>query len=115
MSNNEVKNEQVEEVASTTTNEHVVESVKTDNTTQKSVEKNAKKSDNKKNDKKPKKAKDNGPSKISKTMSELKKVTWPTFGSVVKQTSVVLVVTIVFLVVIFGIDRLCSWLMGLIC
>ena len=106
MSNNEVKNEQVEEVK-VSTNEKVVEA----STNQKTVEKNNKnKKDNKKN-----KAKDNGPSKISKTMSELKKVSWPSFGSVVKQTSVVLVVTVVFLVVIFGLDRLCSWLMGLIC
>ena len=68
--------------------------------------------------KKQKKAKDKKPSKIGKrlkeTSSELKKVTWPKFGTVVKQTSVVLLVTALFLLVVFGIDRLCSWLMGFI-
>lgn len=42
--------------------------------------------------------------KIKEVFSELKKVTWPTFKSVVKQTTVVLAVVGVFLVVIFGVD-----------
>ncbi|MBP5373108.1 MAG: preprotein translocase subunit SecE [Clostridia bacterium] len=42
--------------------------------------------------------------KFSAMFSELKKVTWPTFGTVVKQTGVVLVVVLVFLVVVTGID-----------
>ena len=53
-----------------------------------------------------KKSKSGKPSKIKGAFSELKKVTWPTFGRVVKETIVVLSVTAVFLVVIFGIDRL---------
>lgn len=36
--------------------------------------------------------------------SELKKVSWPTFKGVMKQTTVVLVVTLFFLVIIGGID-----------
>lgn len=68
--------------------------------------------------KKQKKSKDKKPSRIAKslkeTSSELKKVTWPKFGTVVKQTGVVLLVALVFLLVVFGIDRLCSWLMGFI-
>ena len=67
---------------------------------------------------KKKKSKDKKPSKIAKrlkeTSSELKKVTWPKFGEVVKKTGVVLAVTAAFLLVVFGIDRLCSWLVGLI-
>lgn len=65
-----------------------------------------------------KKAKVNKPKKvngINKTMSELKKVTWPSFKEVVKQTSIVIVVVLAFLLVIFGLDKLCSWLIGLIC
>ena len=42
--------------------------------------------------------------KIKDVFSELKKVSWPSFGKVVKQTGVVLVVVLVFLVVIFGFD-----------
>lgn len=45
--------------------------------------------------------------KISKeTVSELKKVSWPTFPKVVKQTGVVITVVVVFTLVLFGIDRL---------
>ena len=65
-----------------------------------------------------KKKKEKKPSKIAKsfkeTTSELKKVTWPKFTTVLKQTGVVLLVTAVFLLVVFGIDRLCSWLVGFI-
>ena len=42
--------------------------------------------------------------KIKEVFSELKKVTWPTFGKVVKQTGVVIVVVAIFLVVISLID-----------
>ena len=39
--------------------------------------------------------------KLKEVFSELKKVTWPTFGKVVKATGVVLVVVVIF-PVIFG-------------
>ena len=39
--------------------------------------------------------------KLKEVFSELKKVTWPTFGKVVKATGVVIVVVVIFLV-IFG-------------
>ena len=42
--------------------------------------------------------------KVKDVFSELKKVSWPTFGKVVKQTGVVLVVVLIFLVVIFAFD-----------
>ena len=65
-----------------------------------------------------KKAKAQKPNKIAKSLketgSELKKVTWPKFGTVAKQTGIVLLVTLMFLVVVFGIDRLCSGIMGFI-
>ncbi len=42
--------------------------------------------------------------KIKDVFSELKKVSWPTFGKVVKQTCVVLVVVLIFLIVITAFD-----------
>ncbi len=42
--------------------------------------------------------------RIKETFSELKRVTWPTFGKVVKATGVVLVVVLIFLVVMTGIN-----------
>ena len=62
----------------------------------------SKKKDNKK-DKKPNIFKRIG-MKLKDIFSELKKVSWPKFGKVVKQTGVVLVVVLIFLVVIFGFD-----------
>lgn len=62
--------------------------------------------------------KEKKPSKIAtkskETVSELKKVTWPSFSKVVKQTAVVLGVVIFFTVILFGIDRLLSWLFSLL-
>ena len=42
--------------------------------------------------------------RLKDTFSELKRVTWPTFPKVVKQTCVVLVVVLAFLVVIGAFD-----------
>ena len=42
--------------------------------------------------------------KFSGMASELKKVTWPKIGTVVKQTGVVLVVVLIFLIVVTGFD-----------
>ncbi len=65
-----------------------------------------------------KKSKVKKPSKTAKrikeTTSELKKVTWPSFGTVVKKTGVVLAVVLIFAIVLFGIDRLLSWLFELL-
>lgn len=59
-------------------------------------------------------AKAKKPNKIAKSLkdtgAELKKVTWPKFSEVVKQTGIVLVVVLVFALVLFGLDMLCSWL-----
>ncbi len=43
-------------------------------------------------------------SKVKEIFSELKKVTWPSFGKVVKTTGVVLVVVLAFAVVFTGIN-----------
>lgn len=42
--------------------------------------------------------------KIKEGFSELKRVTWPTFPTVLKTTGVVLVIVFVFLVVVTGVD-----------
>jgi len=52
--------------------------------------------------------------KTKETVSELKKVTWPSFGKVCKQTAIVLGVVLFFTVVLFGMDRLFSWLYSLL-
>ena len=60
-------------------------------------------------DKKEKKEKKPGLfKKLKEAWSELKKVTWPSFATVVKKTGIVLLVTVLFTVVLFGID----WLLG---
>ena len=52
--------------------------------------------------------------KFKEMWSELKKVSWPGFKQVAKQTGIVLAFVLVFAVVIFGFERLCSWLAGLL-
>ena len=65
-----------------------------------------------KKDKKPKEKKFG--KKTREMTSELKKVTWPTFGDVVKKTGVVLAVVLIFAVVVFGIDMLLGLLSDLL-
>lgn len=43
--------------------------------------------------------------------SELKKVTWPTFRTVCKNTLIVLVIVAAFTLVVVGIDQLLLWLL----
>lgn len=60
---------------------------------------------------KPKKEKKPGLfKKLKEAWSELRKVTWPTFASVVKKTGVVILVVLIFTFVLFGID----YVLGLI-
>lgn len=64
-----------------------------------------------------KKEKEKKPSVVVKKTreisSELKKVSWPSFSKVVKQTGVVIAVVFIFAVIVFGIDRLLSLLFDL--
>ncbi len=53
-------------------------------------------------------------SKTKATISELKKVSWPTFGKTMKQTGMVISVVVLFMLVTLGIDSLLSWLLKLI-
>ncbi len=48
------------------------------------------------------------------TISELKKVTWPTFGKVVKTTSIVIGVVVLCTLVLFALDRGLSFLYDLL-
>ena len=52
--------------------------------------------------------------KAKDIFSELKKVNWPTFGKVVKQTGIVLAVVVIFLVFITAFDFGLTKLLGLI-
>ena len=129
VSNEEVKNESNAEIVNKEENviaeenvektqENKVEAtkevkIKSQDKTEKVVEVKAKDVKKKKEKDKPKK-----PNKVAKAMkdtgNELKRVEWPKFKQVVKQTSVVLVFVIVFALVLFGFDRLCSWLTSLL-
>jgi preprotein translocase SecE subunit len=51
---------------------------------------------------------------LREMVSELKKVTWPKFPKVLKQTGIVLLVVLVFLLVLTGIDSLLAWLLSLL-
>ena len=52
--------------------------------------------------------------RTKESMSELKKVTWPTFGKAVAKTGAVIAVVLFFGVVLFGIDMLLSVLYKLL-
>ena len=52
--------------------------------------------------------------KIKEVFSELKRVTWPSFMTVLKTTGVVLVIVLVFLAIVTGIDSLLLWALELI-
>lgn len=83
------------------------------------VSKNSKQENKSKDDKKnkkEKKPKEKGKlkRKARETVSELKKVTWPSFGEVCKKTGIVLAVVVVFGLVLFGLDALLGYLFGLL-
>ena len=92
----------------------------TSETTSKIAEKKSdeNKKSNKKNQNSKKKKKDKNKGSITQsargTISELKKVTWPTFAEVVKRTGVVLAFVIIFGVIIFGIDSLLGLIVKLL-
>lgn len=95
------KTQPIAEEPTQTLVEATAEAKKTTKPEQKGKEKSK---DNKKTNKKSAKEKGKLKRKARESMSELKKVTWPSFGEVCKRTGVVLVVVLVFAIVIFGID-----------
>lgn len=68
----------------------------------------------KKNSKKKSKGPNPVVTKTKETWSELKKVSWPSFGTVCKNTGIVITVVVVCTLVLFGIDKLLSMLYNLI-
>lgn len=50
-------------------------------------------------------------SRTKETVSELKKVSWPNFKTVLKNTGMVLAVVLIFGLLIFGMDSLIIWLL----
>jgi preprotein translocase SecE subunit len=68
----------------------------------------------KKSPKKKEKGQNKLVTKTKETISELKKVSWPSFKTVCKNTGVVISVVLIFTVVLFGLDRLLSFLYTLI-
>ena len=97
------------------TDEIEVKPAKEEKVSKNSKQENKSKDDKSKN-KKDKKPKEKGKfkRKARETMSELKKVTWPSFGEVCKKTGIVLSVVVVFGLVLFGLDALLGFLFGLL-
>ena len=52
--------------------------------------------------------------KTKETVSELKKVTWPTFAEVVKKTGIVIAFVIILGLFLFGVNTLLGYLVGLL-
>ena len=52
--------------------------------------------------------------KCKETFSEIKRVTWPTFPTVLKTTGIVLVIVAAFLIIVAGVDKVLLWLLGLL-
>ena len=102
---------QEEVVEAAATEEVVVQDTKAD-------KKEDNKSKDKEKDKKKskKKEKKNGGlgKKTRETMSELKKVTWPTFGEVVKKTGIVIAFVVLFGLFFYGVNALLGWLVTLL-
>ena len=77
-------------------------------------EEKTKKQDNKSKAKKKEKKQSKIAKTTKETVSELKKVTWPTFGEVVKKTGIVIAFVIIFGLFIYGVNTLLAWLTGLL-
>ncbi len=111
--------EQVQTNDEQTPNEvKVVEQAK--KTTEPVVTKNAKSQKSKKDNKAGSKKKEKKANvfqktgkKLKETNSELKKVAWPKFSKVAKQTGVVIAIVLIFALVLLGIDQLLGYLFGL--
>ena len=107
----QVEQQDAEVVETEVKEEVVVQETKTD-------KKEDKKSKDKEKDKKKnkKKEKKNGGlgKKTRETMSELKKVTWPTFGEVVKKTGIVIACVVLFGLFFYGVNALLGWLVTLL-
>ena len=75
----------------------------------KDAKKDTKVENTKQKTKKPNKEKKSVKKKAAEVMSELKKVSKPSFGKVAKNTCVVIAVVAICTLLLFGIDRLFGW------
>ncbi len=122
--NNEIVIEETAEAenASVKNDSEVKETAKTEKVKDKNTKLDAKadnKADNKNKKDKDKKKKDKKNKKglikkTKETASELKKVTWPGFGEVVKKTGIVIAFVVIFGLLIFGVDTLLGFLSSLL-
>lgn len=87
---------------------------KTETKKTKEKDKSKDKEKNKKKDKKDKKDKKGFSRKIKETTSELKKVTWPTFGEVCKKTGIVIAFVLIAGVFLYGVNYLLGGLVNLL-
>lgn len=110
----ELKPAETEEaVVESTVAEEVVADKKVEEKKKAKTDKVEKAKPNKKNDKNKAEKRTLG-RRIKESFSELKKVSWPSFGTTVKQTGVVITVVAICTLVLFGIDRLFGWLYTLL-
>ena len=122
--NNEIVIEETAETenASVKNDSEVKETTKTEKVKDKNTKIDAKvdnKADNKSKKDKDKKKKDKKNKKglikkTKETASELKKVTWPSFGEIVKKTGIVIAFVVIFGLLIFGVDTLLGFLSSLL-
>ncbi|MDE6583677.1 MAG: preprotein translocase subunit SecE [Clostridia bacterium] len=87
--------------------------VKDEKKTQKQAEKDKSK-DKKKGKKKDNKERKSFGRRVKEIMSELKKVTWPTFPEVVKKTGIVIAFVLIFGLFLFGVNYLLGGLSNLL-
>lgn len=90
------------------------ESVAEETAVEEVAEKKASKKEKKQKPVKTKVSKEPKRSKFKEIFSELKKVSWPSFGKTMKNTGMVLSIVLIFGVVVLGFDTLISWLFGLL-
>ena len=93
--------------------EEVLTEVKTKNT---KADKEKAKDDKKNKNTAKKKVKNNKPKRnfFKEVFSELKKVSWSTFGETLAKTGTVIAVVAIFMVVCLGIDVFLTWLVSLL-
>lgn len=96
--------------------QETIEETKNEDVSVKNEKVQSKEKENKKDKKNKKKEKKNGGlgKKTKETMSELKKVTWPTFGEVAKKTGVVIAFVLIFGLFFYGVNALLGWLVTLL-
>lgn len=96
--------------------QETIEETKNEDVSVKKEKVQSKEKENKKDKKNKKKEKKSGGlgKKTKETMSELKKVTWPTFGEVAKKTGVVIVFVLIFGLFFYGVNALLGWLVTLL-